>query len=906
MRVSSLAKLFTTTLALAILTLPAHALAQERVASPTGSVSGEIRAASSDRPLAGARVQCGENEALAGADGRFDIALPPGEWTCEISASQHLAQHATVLVSEGSHATLRLLLSSEMHRSETVDVTAPALEAGATTTLATSEIASTAGVADNVFRALQTMPGVVGANEYQSRLAVRGGGPDQNLTVMDGVEIHSPYRLDGVMSAFNPETVTDFELTAGAFSARYGDRLSSILVVHNRDGPSGPRHAGSASMGMTDGNVVMDGTLPGALRGTWVVAARQTYYDLIANRFARTELPGFRDLQARSTIELPGGRRLTLFALGGGEWADTIVPPKNVLPHGSSTSTSPAQSSNSVPRLAPAVPPSQVRQLDPRGIDDEPTSVDGEPSDSDALPDRLPATAISGGTAAPKSDSISNLDRFVLDSHNDVLAATFDSTFGAHARSSTTVSYYVNDEDQTLVRRRVISPLAADRGVGIRDGALRSELTLDLGHHAFDAGFETHLLRTRWDWNITGLRPDDQWSWPAPGGPTTWGQGLPPQLQSIWNTSRSGAWIEDRITFGTRGVARAGLRVDHASVNGETTLSPRLLATWHLAGGRVYLGAGQHYQSPGYEKLVQGDYFFDLAGAVRYLDSQPTTSTATGPVTGTPAPSVTPAPPSTIVATGAQALLSARSLHLVAGIERRVGFANVRVEAYRKTFDRLTVGRLETEQERQARVAAYGFPAELADSVPQAAQVTRFPVSNGRGRAYGVDVVIARAARGSRHALDGWVSYSYGFAQREAWGQRFAFDYDRRHALTLVGSWQARRWLRLAVTERLASGFPSTPQIRRVSAIADSDGKLIPRRDDNGAPVYEVVDAGLAQINSERYPYYARLDARATFTPGGPDGRLTFYLDVINVLNRRIPTVQVLPILPSLGAHWRF
>jgi hypothetical protein len=225
----------------------------------------------------------------------------------------------------------------------------------------------------------------------------------------------------------------------------------------------------------------------------------------------------------------------------------------------------------------------------------------------------------------------------------------------------------------------------------------------------------------------------------------------------------------------------------------------------------------------------------------------------------------------------------------------------------------LTIGRLETEQERCARVASYDFPAELTESVPQAAQVTRFPVSAGRGRAYGVDIVLGRAASRSRRALDGWISYSYGLAQREAWGLRFPFDYDRRHAVTIVASWQARRWLRLAVTERVASGFPRTPEIRRVSAIddasdVDGDGnrtELVPRRA-NGALVYETVDASLAQINSTRYPYYARLDARATFTPGGPDGRLTLYLDVINVLNRRIPTVQVLPILPSLGAHWRF
>jgi hypothetical protein len=62
----------------------------------------------------------------------------------------------------------------------------------------------------------------------------------------------------------------------------------------------------------------------------------------------------------------------------------------------------------------------------------------------------------------------------------------------------------------------------------------------------------------------------------------------------------------------------------------------------------------------------------------------------------------------------------------------------------------------------------------------------------------------------------------------------------------------------------------------------------------------------VGRINSERFPLYSRLDARVTFLPGGRAGRLWLYLDVINVLNRRVPTVQVLPILPSIGAHLRF
>ena len=72
---------------------------------------------------------------------------------------------------------------------------------------------------------------------------------------MDGIEIHNPYRLFGLTSAFNPELVEKFELSAGAFSARYGDRLSSILQVENRDGEKDRGIRGSTTLSITDRSI---------------------------------------------------------------------------------------------------------------------------------------------------------------------------------------------------------------------------------------------------------------------------------------------------------------------------------------------------------------------------------------------------------------------------------------------------------------------------------------------------------------------------------------------------------------------------------------------------------------------------------------------------------------------------
>src|SRR5512139_4122444 len=159
-------------------------------------------------------------------------------------------------------------------------------------------VMAVAGSADNVFRTLQTLPGIAATTEFDSRISVRGGSPDENLTIMDGVEIHNPYRLFGLTSAFNPETVRGFDLYAGAFSSKYGDRLSSLLVVENRPGDDEARLRGSTALSLTDANVVLEGKLPGQSSGSWIVTGRRTYYDLVANSIVGTQLPAFGDVQA--------------------------------------------------------------------------------------------------------------------------------------------------------------------------------------------------------------------------------------------------------------------------------------------------------------------------------------------------------------------------------------------------------------------------------------------------------------------------------------------------------------------------------------------------------------------------------------------------------------------------------
>jgi hypothetical protein len=253
-----------------------------------------------------------------------------------------------------------------------------------------------------------------------------------------------------------------------------------------------------------------------------------------------------------------------------------------------------------------------------------------------------------------------------------------------------------------------------------------------------------------------------------------------------------------------------------------------------------------------------------------------------------------------------------------------------RVETYYKRLSDVLVGRLETETERLARLAPYRFPASLSASLPTDAIITTVPTNDGRGRAYGFDVLVSRMTAPVNARLRGWVSYTWGRAEREAYGRTYPFEYDRRHAVSAVLSYRATPKWEFASTIRWATGFPRTAPVGiRVAGqtIEVGSSEFIVPKFINGLPVYQVNYGGVANLNASRLPDFARADVRATWKPRGANGRWEFYAEVINVLNRKNagaltaelaydPTSdrpkivekadQSIPLLPTIGLRWKF
>ncbi len=201
-------------------------------------LSGRVLDARTGAAVAGAALVAGERETTSGADGSFRLELPPGTASLAVSAAGYVSRTLTVDAA-AVRTDLVVSLARAMRFEERLDIEASSQSSTAPAPLPVrpAQVLAAAGAVDNVFRVLQVLPGVNATDEFTSRLSVRGGGPDENLTVMDGVEISNPYRLGGLISAFNPETVESFSLDTGAFGVSRGDRLSSLLVVKTGPAP---------------------------------------------------------------------------------------------------------------------------------------------------------------------------------------------------------------------------------------------------------------------------------------------------------------------------------------------------------------------------------------------------------------------------------------------------------------------------------------------------------------------------------------------------------------------------------------------------------------------------------------------------------------------------------------------
>jgi hypothetical protein len=296
----------------------------------SGVVAGRVTVAEGGAPRPGASMQIAGTTrgALADSLGRFVISdVPAGTHILRARLLGYLAAQQSVVVRSGETTYVAISLAVSALREVRTEARGPDRQAFlsrpsvATTSVSARAIEAVPRLGEpDIIRIVQLLPGVGAKNDFSTGFNVRGGEADQNLILIDGYPIYNPFHLGGLFSTFMDATVRDVTLLTGAFPARYGGRLSSVLDVRSAI-EERPGVHGSAEVSLLGATGAAAGGIGGI--GSWLIAARRTYADRVVDAFSDEVLPyHFRDLHGHAAFSLPANARLALTAYGGNDLLD--------------------------------------------------------------------------------------------------------------------------------------------------------------------------------------------------------------------------------------------------------------------------------------------------------------------------------------------------------------------------------------------------------------------------------------------------------------------------------------------------------------------------------------------------------------------------------------------------------
>ncbi|MAO71380.1 MAG: TonB-dependent receptor [Flavobacteriales bacterium] len=141
----------------------------------------------------------------------------------------------------------------------------------------------------DVLKAAQLLPGISNGGEGNSGLYVRGGGPDQNLVLLDEAVVYNAAHLFGFFSVFNADAIKDMNIIKGGMPAEYGGRLSSVIDISMKDG-NNKKFQADGGIGLLSSRLTLQGPLE-KNKSSFIISGRRTYVDVLSKPFLNKDNP---------------------------------------------------------------------------------------------------------------------------------------------------------------------------------------------------------------------------------------------------------------------------------------------------------------------------------------------------------------------------------------------------------------------------------------------------------------------------------------------------------------------------------------------------------------------------------------------------------------------------------------
>ena len=304
--------------------LPAH----QTAAQDKFTLSGYIKDVETGELLLQAAIFNKDNPVqgvAANSYGFYSLRLPKGEYTIVYSFLGYITQELAVQLD--THQRINIALEPGVQFKEVVVSATDQNEQVQSTNmgqvdLPISQIENLPALLGEVdiLKTLQLLPGVLSASEGNTGFYVRGGGPDQNLILLDDALVYNTGHMLGFFSVFNSRAIQNTKLIKGNMPARYGGRLSSVVDIQMKEG-NNRYFAGEAGIGLIASNLLLEGPLQ-KNKSSFLLAARRTYaFDLAQPFIDKTAFAGtnyyFYDLNAKANYRFSDKDQIYLTAYYG-------------------------------------------------------------------------------------------------------------------------------------------------------------------------------------------------------------------------------------------------------------------------------------------------------------------------------------------------------------------------------------------------------------------------------------------------------------------------------------------------------------------------------------------------------------------------------------------------------------
>ncbi len=328
--------------------------AQKDAPGARHTISGYVKDAATGETMIGATIVVKGNTRGINSNqyGFYSLTLNEGSYSI---VSSYIGYKAVMInIDLRSDTLLNIDLYPGVQLSEEVIVTARKRDNNVKTaqlgkiTLPIEQIRSIPAFLGEVdlLKVVQLLPGVRNAGEGSAGFYVRGGGPDQNLILLDDAVVYNSGHLFGFFSIFNSDAIKNVSLIKGGMPAQYGGRLSSVLDISMKEG-NNQKFQVDGGLGVIASRLSIQGPIKKD-KASFIVSARRTYIDAIAKPFVKktSQFYGsgyyFYDLNAKINYKFSERDRLYLSGYFGRDVFDFSNATQSLkvnIPWGNATGT---------------------------------------------------------------------------------------------------------------------------------------------------------------------------------------------------------------------------------------------------------------------------------------------------------------------------------------------------------------------------------------------------------------------------------------------------------------------------------------------------------------------------------------------------------------------------------------